>query len=63
MLNQPRLFALALAPLVALGASTPVEAQDAGPPGMVFIKGGRYKIGIEKDEALVHCEEPKTLGA
>jgi len=52
MLNPTRFLALALTPFVALSAPAPGAAQDAGPPGMVFIKGGRYKIGIEKDEAL-----------
>lgn len=57
MLNPTRFLALALTPLVALGAPAQVEAQDAGPPGMVFIKGGRYKIGIETKEAVELIEK------
>ena len=45
-------------PLAALGtlATAPAVAQE-GPPGLVFIQGERFDIGIEKKEAIKLIED------
>ncbi|MDF1798252.1 MAG: SUMF1/EgtB/PvdO family nonheme iron enzyme [Planctomycetota bacterium] len=57
MLNLPRIHAIHLLPVLALTFAVPAMPQEAGPPGMVFVKGGRYKIGTEKDNFVELYEE------
>ena len=52
-----RFNAFALASLAALALAPVSEAQQSGPPGMVFIQGGRYKIGAEVDNVRELIEE------
>lgn len=63
MLNLPRIQAIHLLPALALTFALPAMPQETGPPGMVFVKGGRYKIGADKDDVAEALEnkQPAAL--
>ena len=55
-----RLNALAFASIFALTCAPDSAAQQSGPPGMVFIQGGRYKIGAEAENIRELIEEKQV---